>query len=98
VVHLPFLKWIGLGKLNGLVFWAAGGIMTSLLALKIGDVREVLLGFCVVAMLAIVSIVVTTGVISPESSIVLMAIEVTTIPFAEMAPMLVRAAMSTAFK
>jgi hypothetical protein len=89
VVHLTFLKWIGLGKLNRLVFWAAGGIMTSLLALEIGDVREVLLGFCVVAMLAIVPIVMTTGVISPESSIVLMAIEVTTIPFAEMAPMLV---------
>jgi hypothetical protein len=48
-------------------------------------------------MLTIVSIAMTTGVLSPESSIVLMAIEATTIPFAEMPPMLVRTAMSTAF-
>jgi hypothetical protein len=40
----------------------------------------------------------TIGVVSLESSIVSMAIEVTTIPFAEMAHMLVRAAMSTAFR
>jgi hypothetical protein len=98
VIHLAFLKWIGLGKLNGLVFWAAGGIMTSLLALEIGDMREVLLGFSVVAMLTIVSIVMSTGVVSLETSTMLMAVEVTTISFVETTPMLVRAAMSTALR
>jgi hypothetical protein len=72
--------------------------MTSLLALEIGDVREVLLWFSVVAMLTIVSIVMSTGIISLESSTMLMVVEVTTVFFAETNPMLVRAAMSTALR
>jgi hypothetical protein len=98
VVHLPLLKWIGLSKLSGLVFRAAGGIMTRLLALEASDAREVLLGFSVVAMLTIVSTVMSTGAVSLESSIVLMAVEVTTISFVETAPMLVRATMTTALR
>jgi hypothetical protein len=98
VVHLALLKWIGLGKFNGLVFWAAGVIMTSLLALEASDAREVLLGFSVVAMLTIVSTVMSTGAVSLETSTMLMAAEVATISFVEMIPMLVRAAMSTALR
>jgi hypothetical protein len=98
VVHLPLLKWIGLGKLNGLVFWAAGGVVTILLALEASDAREVLLGFSVVVMLTIVSTVMSTGAVSLESSIVLMTAEVTAISFVETVPMFVTAAMSTALR
>jgi hypothetical protein len=89
VVHLALLEWIGLGKFNGLFLRAAGGIVTRLLALEASDAREILLGFSVVAMLTIVSTVMSTGAISLESSIVLMAAEVITISFVEMIPMLV---------
>jgi hypothetical protein len=98
VIHLPLLKWIGLGKFNGLVFREAGGIMTILLALETSDVREVLLGFSVVAMLTIMSIVMSTGAVSLETSTMLMDIEVTTVSFVETTPMLVQAAMSTALR
>jgi hypothetical protein len=98
VVHLAFLNWVGLGKFNSLVLRAAGGIVTKLLALEAGDAREILLGFSVVAMLTIVSAVMSTGAISLESSIVLMAAEVTTVSFVETIPMLVEVAMTTALK
>jgi hypothetical protein len=98
VVHLAFLKWIGLGRFNSLVLRAAGGIVTKLLALVAGDVREILLGFSVVAMLTIVPIVMSTGAISLESSIVLMATEMITISFVETIPMLVEVAMTTALR
>jgi hypothetical protein len=98
VVHLALLEWIGLGKLCGLVLRAAGGIVTILLALEASDTREVLLGFGVVAMLTIVSIVKSTGAISLETSTMLMVAEVTTVSFVETIPMLVRAAMTTALR
>jgi hypothetical protein len=50
---LALLEWIGLSKLSGLVFRAAGGIVTILLALEASDTREVFLGFSVVAMLTV---------------------------------------------
>jgi hypothetical protein len=98
VVHLALLEWIGLGRFNSLVLRAAGGIVTKLLALEAGDVREILLGFSVVAMLTIVPTVMSTGAISLESSIVLMAAEVTTVSFVETIPMLVEVAMTTALR
>jgi hypothetical protein len=98
VVHLALLKWIGLSRFNGFVFWAAGGIMTRLLALEASDAREVLLGFSVVAMLTIVSAVMSTGAVSLESSVVLMTAEETAVSFVEMIPMLVRAAMTKALR
>jgi hypothetical protein len=98
VVHLALLEWIGLGRFNDLVFWAAGGIVTILLALEASDAREVFLGFSVVAMLTIVSAVMTTGAISLESSVVLMAAEVITVSFVETIPMLVEVAMTTALR
>jgi hypothetical protein len=98
VVHLALLKWIGLGRFNSLVLRAAGGIVTKLLALVAGDVREILLGFSVVAMLTIVSAVMSTGAISLESSIVLMAAEMITVSFVEMIPMLMKAAMTTVLR
>jgi hypothetical protein len=96
VVHLALLEWIGLGKFNGLVFWAAGGVVTILLAFEASDTREVLLGFSVVAMLTVVSTVKSTGVISLKSSVVLMTAEVITVSFVETIPMLVEVAMTTA--
>jgi hypothetical protein len=98
VVHLALLKWIGLGKLGGLVLRAAGGIVTRLLALEAGDAREILLGFSVVAMLTIVSTVKSTRAISLESSVVLMTAEVIAVSFVEMIPMLVEVAMTTALR
>jgi hypothetical protein len=98
VVHLALLEWIGLGRFNGLDLRAAGGIVTILLALEASDVREILLGFSVVAMLTIVSAVMSTGAVSLESSIVLMAAEVITVSFAEMIPMLVEVAMTTTLR
>jgi hypothetical protein len=98
VVHLALLEWIGLGRFNSLDLWAARGIVTKLLALEAGDVREILLGFSVVAMLTIVSAVMSTGAISLESSIVLMAAEVATVSFIETISMLVEAAMTTALR
>jgi hypothetical protein len=98
VVHLALLKWVGLSKLNGLVFWAAGGIMTRLLALEANDAREILLGFSVVAMLTVVSTVKSTGAISLESSVVLMTAEVITVSFVETISMLVEVAMTTALR
>jgi hypothetical protein len=98
VVHLALLEWIGLGKLSGLVLRAVGGIVTRLLALEESDAREILLGFSVVAMLTIVSTVKSTGAISLETSIMLMAVEVVTVSFVETIPMLVEVAMTTALR
>jgi hypothetical protein len=96
VVHLALLEWIGLGRFNSLVLRAAGGIVTILLALEASDAGEVLLGFSVVAMLTIVPNVMSTGAISLESSIVLMAAEVISVSFVETIPMFGEAAMTTA--
>jgi hypothetical protein len=93
---LALLEWIGLGKLGGLVLRAAGGIVTILLALEASDTREVFLGFSVMAMLTVVSTVKSTGAISLETSIMLMAAEVVTVSFVETIPMLVKVAMTTA--
>jgi hypothetical protein len=98
VVHLAFLKWIGLGRFNSLVLRAAGRIVTILLALEASDVREILLGFSVVAVLTIVPTVMSTGAISLESSGVLMTTEMITVSFVETIPMLVKAAMTTVFR
>jgi hypothetical protein len=98
VVHLALLERIGFGRFNSLVLRAAGRIVTILLAFEASDVREILLGFSVVAMLTIVSAVMSTGVISLESSMVLMAAEVITVSFAEMIPMLMKAAMTTVLR
>ena len=95
---MALLEWIGLGRFNGLDLRVAGGIVTILLALEAGDVREILLGFSVVAMLTTVPTVMSTGAISLESSIVLMAAEVTTVSFVETIPMLVEVAMTTALR
>jgi hypothetical protein len=72
--------------------------MTRLLALEASDAREILLGFSAVAMLAVVSAVMSTGAISLESSIVLMTAEVITVSFVETIPMLVEVAMTTALR
>jgi hypothetical protein len=98
VVHLALLEWIGLDRFNSLVLRAAGGIVTILLALEAGDARKILLGFSVVAMLTIVPAVMSTGVISLESSIVLIAAEVITVSFVETIPMLMEVAMTTALR
>jgi hypothetical protein len=98
VVHLALLERVGFSKLNGLVFWAARGIMTSLLTLEASDAREVLLGFSVVAMLAVVSAVMSTRAVSLESSVVLVTAEVITVSFVETIPMLVKVAMTTALR
>jgi hypothetical protein len=98
VVHLALLERVGFSKLNGLVFWAARGIMTSLLALEASDAGEVLFGFSVVTMLAVVSTVKSTGAISLESSVVLMTTGVITVSFVETIPMLVEVAMTTALR
>jgi hypothetical protein len=98
VVHLAFLEWIGLGRFNGLVLRAARGIVTILLALEASDAREVLLGFSAVAMLTIVSAVMSTGAISLESSVVFMTAEVITVSFVETIPMLMEVALTTALR
>jgi hypothetical protein len=105
VVHLSLLEWIGLGCILWLVLWAVGGVLPSLLTLEAGDTGKILLGIRVEMVLSIsstvvsiVSTVMTIGVVSPESSIVPVAIEVSTITFVEVASMPVRVSSSTALR
>jgi hypothetical protein len=98
VVHLSLQEQIELGCIIWLVLWATGGVVPSLLTLEAGDVGEILLGIQVEMTLSVPSIVmsivpivmtilVAIRVVSPESSIVLVAIEVATIAFVEVASM-----------